>query len=143
MSDLVVLRMDVEQAEIVSRALELYSRLGMGQLEIVLSEELTRWSLLDREKLAAFNEHVNGMKQLLGHASHGSYGIYNVDVPWICREAYDIHQVVRNTIATHKNVDRLSVARRDYAPAHSKLPAIKAEVQDPLQQLAEADLDSG
>lgn len=94
-----------KQAEVLVGALDLYSRVMIGQLENV--EEVLRlayWTELGVEKL----DHARGLfdaaKAVLWGFSRGaSYGIHNTKASDKARQAFDLQQAIRNTIARQKN----------------------------------------
>jgi len=87
-----------KQAKVVEAALDLYSRIGMGQLEDVAHvlgrhfEHVNSWDLIQqhiyRLKRAAFPNSA-------AHIGTGSWGISNKQVPESFRVAYEIQQVMR------------------------------------------------
>jgi hypothetical protein len=98
-----------EQAEVLTQALDLFARIGCGQIE-----ELSRhptiqkklYALIDSDKyLDVKNEAeilIGKLKKLLvGFDLHASHGIGVADEP--NRIAYDMFQVIRNKIAWFKN----------------------------------------
>jgi hypothetical protein len=110
---------DDKQLRVINDALDMYSRMGMGQLDVSVEEflrmhfyklyyeqpaadasealevELTRGKLVEA--------YINDVKALVfGHPPNGSWGIYNDKVPQPCREAYDLKQVFRKALAEQR-----------------------------------------
>lgn len=92
------LTMSEEQASLLVRALDLYSRIGIGQFEEVLEvyDHRMRRSLEVREEIRAA---LKSAKMAAGHPSNGSFGINNQEVADEFRAAYDLQQVVRHRLA--------------------------------------------
>ena len=108
----VTIEVDENQARLIQRALDFYSRVGIGQMERileyptfekVLAERLkvdgkTDWSKFHDTKDKA-NDRLHEAREIVlntGISKNGSYGIFNPDVDESCRVAYDILQVVRH-----------------------------------------------
>lgn len=110
-----------EQAYVIVEALDLFSRVLIGQSEEVGSV-MNKYSvnMLDSEVLGAvgkqytqhkpdkqaydahhdFTDAIRGLKHsLLGIHTNGSYGIHSVVVHDNARVAYDVQQVLRNHLA--------------------------------------------
>lgn len=96
-----LLEVSEAQARLISDALEFYSRIGIGQIEMV--EERFRWHNEFKEHAEAREAgrtHLMVAKELLtGCPPNGSAGIHNPRVAEMNRRAYDIHQVIRNRLA--------------------------------------------
>jgi hypothetical protein len=106
-----------KQLRVINDALDMYSRMGMGQLDVSVEEflrmhfyklyyeepaaEETTPPDLTRGKLV--EAYINDVKALVfGHPPNGSWGIYNDKVPQRCREAYDLKQVFRKALAEQR-----------------------------------------
>ena len=110
-----------EQAYVIVEALDLFSRILIGQAEEV-GGVMNKYSvnMLDSELVGSvgnqytqhkpdkhaydahhdFSDAIRSLKHsLLGIHSSGSYGIHSVDVHDNARIAYDIQQVLRNWLA--------------------------------------------
>jgi hypothetical protein len=96
------LTLSQKQAEVLVRALDLYSRIGIGQFEEVL-DVYDRELKLDYERRERFRVKLNQAKNEAGHPSNGSYGISSPEVRDEFRVSYDIQQVVRNKLALVRN----------------------------------------
>jgi hypothetical protein len=92
------LTLNEKQAQILVSALDLYSRIGIGQFEEVL-QVYDRDLKLDHDQRERIRKALNVAKGEAGHPSNGSYGIHNPEVRGEFRTAYDIQQVVRNRLA--------------------------------------------
>lgn len=92
------LTVNERQAQIIAAALDLYSRIGIGQFEEVLQvyDPLAKLDLQTRERIRAG---LNIAKVEAGHPTSGSYGITNSAVDDQFRVAYDVRQVVRHRLA--------------------------------------------
>jgi hypothetical protein len=92
------LRITDKQASLLVDALDLYSRVLMGQLEEVAS--LHKWKHcmgpdFDIERIHKLEDSLRGLKTLLGHPPNGSAGIGSREVHDDARKAYDMQQVIR------------------------------------------------
>jgi len=100
MEDKIILKMTKLQAETISSACELMSRLYTGQLE-----ELQRlfwrpqWSKLKTERIAKLIQQLKRecLEELDSPSSY--YGITSAEIPEIARVSYDLHQVIRHRLA--------------------------------------------
>jgi len=157
MSDKYTVTLTEEQLRIVNDALDLYSRLGMGQLEIV--EEFLRTRFYKRyydindgpagspvTRGQIVRDQVDTVKALVfDHPPNGSWGIADERVPADCREAYDIYQVTRKAVAEtrlareddpeRRSFMRLSVHLHDYMPTNPGMPPVevKSPAVDPFR----------
>lgn len=89
-----------EQAGILTDALDLFVRIGIGQFEEVAqvydpARKLEAWEGVHTLLLAA--------KEHAGLPRNGGPGIHNSKVPDRFRAAFDLKQVVRNRVAWDKN----------------------------------------
>lgn len=126
------LTVDEKQLRVILDALDMYSRMGMGQLDVAVEEFLRTYfmdiyydelvdSSSDRTRGMAVKDHVDAVKNLVfGHASNGSWSIYNRQVPRVCREAYDLQQVFRKTLALRR-LQRAREAGEEEAAAHIRM----------------------
>jgi hypothetical protein len=89
------LELNEEHVAIINSALDLFSRVLMGQLDEV--EATLRWhdSTHDFAKFEELRHILKRAKATLGHPSNGSYGIHQPEVHDRARQAYDIQQVLR------------------------------------------------
>lgn len=126
------LEVNKQQLLIMSKALELYSRLGSGQFECLLEHAaidkyLNKKCLLEDIKAdtdidwakrgllsSIAREHIDFLKKVLMdcHPS-GSHGIYNKDIDNSCRTAWDMQQVIRHQLWSERS-DRLESSVASY-----------------------------
>ena len=121
------------QAAILVAALDLYSRVHIGQLEEV--QNVLReayWTEAGGEKLDHLAHLLEAAKSVLwGFSRGGSFGIHHPKVPDRARQAFDIKQALRNTIARAKNpAGGIGVS---YDPPHATsleepMPAVVVEL---------------
>lgn len=123
-----------EQLGVILRALDVYSRIGMGQLEVAVYETVRDlfWKPTDTEDVwRRARSYINMVKTYVwGHTANSSFGIFSRDVPAECREAYDIQQVCRKVRAEARGTGEWSVDLRDYMPAHPEWPPVKCSVRE-------------
>jgi len=156
------IELDDKQMRVICDALDMYSRMGMGQLDVAVEEflRLKFYNLYhDRQSYSPENgdlgqnyethgyrvrRAVDRIKHLVfGHPPNGSWGIHNEKVPWDCREAYDIKQVLRKTVCESRIADlkaqgdeegirhqSITVSMSDYLPTHPEFPPVKAQRLD-------------
>lgn len=117
-----------KQANVLVEALDVYSRIGMGQLEIV--EESIRKQYGFKYPLNIMDiirNCLNTAKIALGHPVNGSYGIAGPDTPKSSQIAYDLQCVLRKQIADQENHGSHSVWHHD--PLHTAHDVELAEVR--------------
>lgn len=89
---------DEAQARILAEALDLYMRIGIGQLTEVVRVYNYEWKTpiptVDR-----LVDVMNEAKRVIGFGPGGSYGIQSREVHDVFRQAYDIRQVIRHRLA--------------------------------------------
>lgn len=102
-----------DQLRLIQEALDMYSRIGIGQLTVIkdhptfeslTKKKCTRDETVDYEsyhhqRTVADEYFTIGRNQLWAHediGTHGSLGIYNNEVDESSRVAYDILQVIRH-----------------------------------------------
>jgi hypothetical protein len=92
-----------EQAGILVDALDLYSRIGIGQFEecVRVFDHALELPIETRDACKASLDHAKFV--IAGLPSGGSHGIHNPKVRDAFRVAYDIQQVVRHRIAWDRN----------------------------------------
>lgn len=142
-----------EQLVVLLKALDMYSRTGMGQLDISLDEFLRNnfyknyYNIPTTDDVnitcgEAVEAHINSIKALVWqHPPNGSYGIFNKEVPIECREAYDILQILRKCRAKERIHQleikgdtelsqhiKITVDMSDYLPANKAQPPVCAKV---------------
>lgn len=95
----VTLKLNAEQARIVSQATELLARLHLGQIGHVMDEIIMRADITVEQA-----ERIRELSELLGTVitdmpPNASFGIGSPKVPDRARVAFDIYQAVRNRLA--------------------------------------------
>ena len=104
-------RLTDKQAKVLIEALDLYSRVGMQQLEAVGTA--MQWNFgydVDIEK------EIAGIKVKLGQPVNGSWGIASPKVHDKAKIAYDAECVIRQNIAKRESHPKYSVWHRN--PMH-------------------------
>jgi len=99
------LELDEEQAKIIQRALDLYMRVGTGQIEHPVCDALTRamFDVSTDQFCAARDELAIVSEKLTGYSSNASRCIGSPDLPNEFKRACDIHDVIRHRIAWDRN----------------------------------------
>lgn len=104
----VTLKLTVDQAEAMLAALDMYSRLGMGQVMaldmLVRTGEIPahRHSLTG-EQLEMITQQLAGFQGLLGYSSGQSLGIAHERATLYAKRAWEIMKVASRVLAIHKN----------------------------------------
>lgn len=121
-----------EQAHVLTKALDFYARMGMGQLEevnnVLQALHPDNFFNLDcklrADLMEAKSDHFNFLPG-------GSYGIGNPKVPAECKTAYDLECVIRQAIAKQENHGSHSVWHHDPLHYNREVPlaAISVEVK--------------
>jgi hypothetical protein len=114
------------QARVIVDALDLYSRIGCGQLE-----EIPRmWDHFYCQSpgidLSAMRERIKQAKACIGVPPDGHNGIFGRGVNDIFRDAYDIQQAVRNRIAVTKDPDGCTTWHSILKSGEEPLPMVVA-----------------
>lgn len=109
----VTLKLNLEQARVVSNALDLYSRLGIGQLEeiawLVKSDEIPMFTQgVTKPKPAQLThdliqDKLYDIKQLLMYPTNASYGIGAEHVPVSAKRGYEVKKVLDKALAEYSN----------------------------------------
>ena len=125
------LTMSEEQAQVAVRALDLYTRIGIGQFEEAFRVYDPLNSELEPDERRGMEILVTEVKRIYGHPMNGSHGIHNDKVRDDFRAAYDIQQVIRNRIAFDRNPEGGMQVDFDTPRAISQLPlpSIKSEAK--------------
>jgi len=109
----VQLELTLDQAQTLAYALDLYTRLGLGQVEQI--SELARFGVIpkgtscqtgsadtrsfDQEDLKRIDECVSSLKASLGYASNSSWGIGSDHVPLMAKRAYEVCKAIRQALS--------------------------------------------
>jgi hypothetical protein len=96
-----LIRVTKSQAYTIIQALDLYSRVGMQQLEAV--EQAMRWDFNQRN--VDITSMIRAAKRTLGQPDYGSWGIAQDQVSDKAKIAYDLQCVLRRPIALAEAVD--------------------------------------
>jgi hypothetical protein len=97
-----------EQAQIIQKSLDLYSRVLIGQFEEVVNVvkwDADGWKDFDGNKIPfenihAFGDQIRNLKErLMSMPSNGSHGIHSPHVDDKARKAWDIQKVIRHKLA--------------------------------------------
>ena len=102
------LELTEEQAHVVSKALDIYSRLGIGQLNMIsemVREEFIPFSngQFDFERAKNVEQAINAAKSLLGFSPGASLGIGNANVDIKAHRAFEIKKVLDKALVEHQN----------------------------------------
>jgi hypothetical protein len=100
------LTLSEEQSKLLTKALDLYSRIGIGQFEEILRVYDPLGSVVPLEARDAARRLLDSVKAVYGHPANGSHGIHNEQVRDEFRAAYDIQQVVRHQLAMDQSPDK-------------------------------------
>lgn len=100
-----VLELSPEQARVVIDALDVYSRLGAGQME----EALVFWRFRTKtENIEPARQIILGVKMLITGLGNGAnLGIHSKELPIEYKRAYDVQQVLRHAIAHEEKFERV------------------------------------
>lgn len=116
------------QAKIIINALDLYTRIGLGQFQSI--QEVWDYNGVDPEdfkKYDDFKDMLVKCQKLIMGTCNGGFGIHNKKVNDIFRQAYDIQQVIRHEV--WKNSKYRQHSSVCASPAHQiskvKLPKIR------------------
>ena len=88
-----------EHAQLLVRALDLFSRIGMGQFEKISSVYRT---LTIDQKTNLYNKLLE-IKEIVGLPYNDHHGIHSPDIKDDFRQAFDMLQVIRHRLAWDKN----------------------------------------
>ncbi|MAE81284.1 MAG: hypothetical protein CMB80_01020 [Flammeovirgaceae bacterium] len=135
------LKLSPEHARIVVAALDLYSRIGMGQFEeIPAIFRLDR--RIDRDQLDTVRQLVDAIKETLFQLPpNASFSICSEkDVLPDYRTAYDIECVLRQQVATIEKHHKMSVWHGDPLHTNKDIPLVKCEVIFPAAEQTEDEL---
>lgn len=108
-----------EQVQLINNALDLYSRVLIGQLQEV--ESVLRWNIPENddpnryEKLNKLSDAIKEAKPLIGLPQNGSYGIHNTtEVSDVARKMWDMQKVFRHKIAWDDEGKDPNIDERDF-----------------------------
>jgi hypothetical protein len=95
------LTLDEEQANVLSQACELLSRIYMGQLNSIADCFVT----MDGIKYSELGDKLRELVPLVTGVPNGFYAIHSKKLPDTARVAWDLHQVIRHRVS-HDRADR-------------------------------------
>jgi hypothetical protein len=99
-----VLEMSASQGEVLVRALDFFSRIGIGQIEEVETMLRQYGHLKEGYSYDAVKNALDFVKlETMGHPPGGSYGIFHQKVPDWFKLAWDLQQVIRHKLAWTAN----------------------------------------
>ena len=112
--DAVTLAMTVSRAGIVSEACDLYTRLGMGQMEEIV--DLVRWKVIPSARpetegrASVFDDavekiegHVAAIKHFLGHHPNSSLGVGHPHVDLNAKRTWETKKAIDQALALHRD----------------------------------------
>jgi hypothetical protein len=110
----IALHLTTAQARAVSQALDLFTRMGLGQMGAIAN--LARRGVIpfsadgphsqadDRmNALDAFDDLCGALSRQLGFRASASYGLGNVGVPMQARRAYEVNKVLDKALAEQRD----------------------------------------
>lgn len=99
-----VLTLTASQAQTLVEALDMFSRIGIGQIHEV-ENVVTRYGMDRKEHNyeAVRNALDFVRRELMGFEPGGSYGIFHKKVHNVFKDAWDLQQVIRYVLAWTKN----------------------------------------
>lgn len=113
----------LEQAHAVLEALELFARVGMGQLD-----ELTSMARDGRipygpsgvqgDEIQSLNrvaDLIGQVKTALGHSPSSSWGIVAPEVPIQARRAWEAYRILAQAVGSHQAATKVAVGRRIFS----------------------------
>ena len=123
------LTMSEEQSQLLVKALDLYSRIGIGQFEEILDVYDPLHRLVPVEAKDTARKLLDSVKAVYGHPANGSHGIHNPEVRDEFRAAYDIQRVVRHRLAFDRHPEGGFQVNFDepWQISERPLPSIKSE----------------
>ena len=116
-----------QQVSTLIKALDLYSRIGLGQFKEILDRQFN-WNASSNYEDAI--EKLEQVKYLLTEFESNEYrGIYGRDTPESCKIAWDIQQVVRHCQSWAKHPEGGLTVNFDEPLAGSQQPLPKCKVR--------------
>lgn len=104
------LHLNEEQARVLIKALDFYSRIGIGQFREIVSNFVFDWCSIFKHKEGYYKAmklaeaHIDLAKKLLTKMPHNaSLGISSPETPETAKVAYDLQQVIRHKVAWTNN----------------------------------------
>lgn len=99
-----LLEINEEHAKVIIEALDVFSRIHMGQLNII-AEQLNFSNFFNKTNIhnTDFRKKIDELKAIIGLSSSGHLGIRSEVVHEDAKVAYDIQQIIRHKLAWDKN----------------------------------------
>ncbi|MFA5766438.1 MAG: hypothetical protein WC919_00755 [Candidatus Paceibacterota bacterium] len=130
------LELNSSQAYAVVAALDAFSRIHTGQVNIVA--ELLSEGVYSSYQIEKVRELCDEIKHILGFTHGSSFGIHHEKVPQIGKNSWDVACVIRQVIARAENHGKHSVWHQDPLKSDNRNPLAKCKfVED------QPDLDVG
>jgi hypothetical protein len=121
----VTLEMSIEQAQLISDATELLTRIMMGQFDVI-AEQISYIKGFDINKICDIRDELREIQSKSGIVN----GIYHKEMSDRGTLAWDVHQVLRKTLAIHRNPKpEISLAMYDTPDQINDIPLITAKIE--------------
>lgn len=142
-ADKVVIEVTTRQAEVISKALDVFSRIGIGQLEIIselVNESFIPMSTAEVERKVAplatvedIEELMLKAKALLGHPRGGNHGIGHRHNDQGACHAYEIHKVLAKVLLEHRapSLRHFGTDSDGLIVRYTNSPAPRASIKSP------------
>ncbi len=97
-----------QQAECITRSLELYARLGLGQFQEITylcrTQQIRgRNGDLTHEQCDAIDVFCDQIRAILGHPPNGSFGIGSPQLHPMTQRAWEVKKQIDKALAEHRN----------------------------------------
>jgi hypothetical protein len=136
------LNLDSTQANVLVKALDLYSRMGMGQIEEVAHVlGQMHYGKVPYEKVHELEDALKkAKKDLFDCHPNASYGICGPKVPAEAKTAYDVECVLRQAVAKQEEAESWNVWHHDPLHTNREVPLarVSVKVETPFQKEHEA-----
>lgn len=126
------LELNEEQLVTLEKALDLYSRIGIGQFHEILDWQFN-WDRTDLPHNAFdwMRDRLDDIKRMLtGFPANAYRGIFGEDTPEGCKIAWDIQQVARHCRSWHNNPEGGITVYYDKPMRSSQQQLPKCEVEE-------------
>ena len=125
---------NIKDINVLTNILDLYSRLGSGQLEELISQHnspIVNQKLSEDEK-EKLKQHIQQIKEILFPelGNFSSYGIFSNKITDDVKFSYDILQVIRNKVAWYNNPKGGINVNFDEPLKSSSRPLIEVNISD-------------
>lgn len=90
------------QAQTLVDALDLYSRIGLGQF-LEVADVYVHAHDVSQEEREELEIRLTQAKAAVGHPRNGSFGIHSREVPDAFRVAWDLQKVIRHRLAVDRD----------------------------------------